>query len=67
MQLREGLDGFIKDDIIGYIDAPCGGVKAFKTFMLIAISKKDTLLGSELKFVLIVGTKVRSTSTLKDM
>jgi hypothetical protein len=39
--------------------------KAFKPFMYITVPKEDTFFGSEFKFSLIVGTKIRPTRTLK--
>jgi glycine cleavage system pyridoxal-binding protein P len=67
MQLREGIDDLIKDDIPRDIDASYEDIEALKTLVLIAIPKKDTLLRSELEFVLVIGTGVRPARAPEDM
>jgi hypothetical protein len=47
-------NGFIKDNITGYIDVTRGDVKAFKTFVHIVIPNKHTTSGSELEFMEII-------------
>jgi hypothetical protein len=44
----------------------CGNIKTLVTFMKITISKKCTLFRSKFKFVFIIGSKIRPTSTPKD-
>jgi hypothetical protein len=57
----------LKDDIPRDIDASYEDIEALKTLVLIAIPKKDTLLRSELEFVLVIGTGVRPACAPEDM
>ena len=56
MQFGKREECLIKDNITRNIDASSGNFKPLITFMKITIAKKDTLSGSKLKFMMIVGT-----------
>ena len=67
---RDGLvewkNGFLKNNILGDIETTRNYMKTFKTFVTETIAEKNTLEGTGLKFVGIVGAKVWPTGTSKD-
>jgi hypothetical protein len=65
--MRERKHVFIEDNISRNKDSIRRNMKTLVTFVLRAISKEDTLFGMKLKFVLIVWTNVRPTSTSKHL
>lgn len=56
LDLRERKTFFIKCDISTHIDSSSGDVEALISFVIWTITEKDTFFGSELKFVLVVGS-----------
>jgi hypothetical protein len=59
-------NGFIKNDIPRNIDSALRYIKALEPLMHVTIAQKNTTCGSEFKFVLSVGTKVRPTGATED-
>jgi cytochrome c oxidase assembly protein Cox11 len=61
----EGKHIFIENNIPGYIYTVCRNMKTLVTFVKRAISQKNTLFRSKLKFAIIVWAKVWPASTAK--
>jgi hypothetical protein len=60
---RENI--FIKNNIPRDIDSSRGYVKAFKSFMEVAIAKKNTFLGTKGELMLVIGAQIWPTGTPK--
>ena len=56
----------MKDNITGYIKAISRHMKAFVTSMAKIVTKKNTLKRTRLKFIGVIGTKIRPTRTAKN-
>jgi hypothetical protein len=65
IQLTERVNSFIKYDITGNINPTTSNIKAFEPLAQITISKKNTLLGAKLEFMIIEQAKVWPTCTPK--
>jgi hypothetical protein len=65
MKIRERKNILIKNNIARNINAPFRWLKTFKTFVGVAVAKKDTSFGTELNLSCIVGAKIGPTCTPK--
>ena len=57
---------FLKYYITGYIEAISRHMKAFVTSMVKTVTKKNILKRTRLKFIGVIGTKIRPTRTAKN-
>jgi hypothetical protein len=62
---RKGEAVFLKNNITGYVETISRHMKAFVTSMAKTITKKNTLKRTRLKFIGVIGTKIRPTRTAK--
>ena len=63
----KGKNMLIKHDVPRYIDTIGGNMKTFVTFMKRDIAKKDTLLGTKLKLVLVIWIEMSPASAPKNL
>jgi hypothetical protein len=66
MEFGKRGNDFIKGDISRIIYCAYRYIKAFKAFVKRTITKKDTMLGLELKFMCAVWMKIEPTSTTEN-